>query len=249
MYRHLNADLIVQTCRSTQERIAERFVNSGLSKVASEILTVSEQAAGLATWLTKPHWPLRALAGFSIATILIIVISVALHVKVQLTFSSIAEFLQGLDAAINEVVFIGVAAFFFMTLETRLKRRRVLKAIHELRALAHIIDMHQLTKDPERLATAPTVATPDVQRPQNPAELIRYLDNCSDLLALISKISALYVQNFDDPVTLAAVNEIENLTNGLSRKIWQKIMIFDRILAPANAAPPPRAEPSPIHHE
>ena len=35
------------------------------------------------------------------------------------------------------------------------------------------------------------------------------------------------------PVTLAAVNEIENLTNGLSRKIWQKIMIFDRILAPS----------------
>jgi hypothetical protein len=40
------------------------------------------------------------------------------------------------------------------------------------------------------------------------------------------------VQNFDDPVTLGAVNEVETLTNGLSRKIWQKIMIFDRILAP-----------------
>ncbi len=36
------------------------------------------------------------------------------------------------------------------------------------------------------------------------------------------------------------VNEIENLTNGLSRKIWQKIMIFDRILAPANASQSPR---------
>jgi len=47
------------------------------------------------------------------------------------------------------------------------------------------------------------------------------------------------VQNFDDPVTLAAVNEVENLTNGLARKIWQKIMIFDRILAPATAMPLP----------
>ena len=65
---------------------------------------------------------------------------------------------------------------------------------------------------------------------------MKYLDHCSDLLALISKISALYIQNFDDPVTLAAVNEIENLTNGLSRKIWQKIMIFDRILAPSGGA-------------
>ena len=235
MYRHLKAELIVQTCRSTQERIAGRFANSGLSRVAGEILAVSEQAAGLAAWLAKPHLPLRALAGAGIVTILVIVISVAMHVHVQLTFGSIAEFLQGLDAAINEMVFIGVAAFFFMTLETRLKRRRALRSLHELRALAHIIDMHQITKDPERISETPVAVADGAQRPRTPAELISYLDNCSDLLALISKVAALYVQNFDDPVTLAAVNEIENLTNGLSRKIWQKIMIFDRILAPAHA--------------
>lgn len=233
MYRSLNADLIVQTCRETQERITGRFQGSGLSKVAGELLAVSEQAAGLAAWLAKPHLPLRALAWVGIAAILVIVSSVVLHVKVQLTFSSIAEFLQGLDAAINEVVFIGIAAFFFFTLETRLKRHRVMKAINELRSIAHIIDMHQITKDPERITDANSAGA---RRPQNPAELIRYLDNCSDLLAIISKIAALYVQNFDDPVTLAAVNEIENLTNGLSRKIWQKIMIFDRILAPSTAA-------------
>ena len=238
MYRNLNAELIVETCRSTRERIAERFVNSGLSKVAAEILAVSEQAAGLAAWLAKPHLPLRALAGIGIVSIFIIVISVAMHVKVQMSVNSIAEFLQGLDAAINEVVFIGVAAFFFLTLEVRLKRRRALKAIHELRALAHIIDMHQITKDPERLSETSANAHENTRRPQSPAELIRYLDNCSDLLALISKVAALYVQNFNDPVTLAAVNEIENLTNGLSRKIWQKIMIFDRILAPGLAAQP-----------
>ena len=239
MYRSLKAELIVATCREAQARVAERFANSGLSKVAAEILTVSEHAADLAAWLAKPHLPLRALAGLGIVSILLIVVSVALHIKVQMTFSSIAEFLQGLDAAINEVVFIGIAAFFFLTLEVRLKRRRALRAIHELRALAHIIDMHQITKDPERISGAPAASTSDAKRPQNPAELIRYLDNCSDLLALISKIAALYVQNFNDPVTLAAVNEVENLTNGLSRKIWQKIMIFDRILAPASATPAP----------
>lgn len=238
MYRSLNAELIVKTCRDTQERVASRFEGSGLSKVAGELLTVSEQAAGLAAWLAKPHLPLRALAGVGIAAILILIASMAAsvttHFKVQFTISSIAEFLQGLDAAINEVVFIGIAAFFFFTLETRLKRHRAMKAIHELRSIAHIIDMHQLTKDPERITDT---ATDGAKRPQNPAELIRYLDNCSDLLALISKIAALYVQNFDDPVTLSAVNEVENLTNGLSRKIWQKIMIFDRILAPSTALP------------
>jgi len=239
MYRSLNANLIVETCRSTQARIAERFTDSGLSKIAGEILTVSEQAAGLSAWLAKPHLTLRALAGGGIITIIAIIASVALHIKVQMTVGNIGEFLQGLDAAINEVVFIGIAAYFFISLETRLKRQRALKAIRELRSLAHIIDMHQLTKDPEHMAETSTDTVRMPKRPQNPAELIRYLDHCSDLLALISKISALYVQEFDDPVTLVAVNEIENLTNGLSRKIWQKIMILDRILVPGNGAPVP----------
>ena len=45
-----------------------------------------------------------------------------------------------------------------------------------------------------------------------------------------SKLGALLVQDFADPPTLTAVNEIEELTSGLSRKIWQKIIILDRLL-------------------
>jgi hypothetical protein len=231
MYRSLNPVLIVQSSRDNHARIAERFPGSGLSKVAAELLTVSESASGLCTWLSKPHLPLRALAGLGIAAVFFIVAGVAMNLKLQFTITSLTEFFQGSEAAISEVVFIGVTVFFFLSLETRLKRRRAMRAIHELRSMAHIIDMHQLTKDPERIA-GPVGSDSAAKRPQSPAELIRYLDYCSDMLALISKIAALYVQNFDDPVTLSAVNEVENLTNGLSRKIWQKIMIFDRILAP-----------------
>jgi hypothetical protein len=38
------------------------------------------------------------------------------------------------------------------------------------------------------------------------------------------------VQEFNDEVALASVNEIESLTTGLSQKIWQKIMILDTII-------------------
>lgn len=55
----------------------------------------------------------------------------------------------------------------------------------------------------------------------------RYFDYCSEMLAVVSKIGALYVQNFADPVAVTAVDEIETLTAGLSRKIWQKIMILE----------------------
>jgi hypothetical protein len=117
----------------------------------------------------------------------------------------------------------GVAVFFLVTLETRVKRRR---ALHELRVIAHIIDMHQLTKDPERMTTERADMASSPRRAMTPAELGRYLDYCSELLSLTGKIAALYVQRFPDTVAVATVNEIEDLTTGLSRKIWQKLMIL-----------------------
>ena len=231
MYRNLDANKIVETCRVSHEQIGARFPGSSLSKVAEEIHAVSSHAAELSGWLAKPHRPLRAIAGLGIVAVVIIVLEVILNVKFQLTFSSITDFLQGSEAAINEVVFLGIAVFFFFLLQNRLKRRRALQAIHLLCSMAHRIDMYQFTKDPERIVVPPPESETAAKRPQNPAELIRYLDYCCDQLALLSKIAALFVQNFDDPVTLSAVNEVENLTNGLSRKIWQKITIFDRILA------------------
>src|SRR5436309_5970556 len=231
MYRSLDPVKIVDTCRESRDSISQRFPESGLSHVASELLSVSEQAAELSEWLSRPHLPLRTFAGLGILAVLIIVVEILLNLHVRPTFTSIAEFLQGSEAAINEVVLLGISVFFFLTLETRLKRRRALQAIHVLRSMAHIIDMHQLTKDPERVVGSQPPSAP--KRPMSPTDLIRYLDYCSDQLALISKIAALYVQKFNDPVTMSAVNDIEELTNGLSRKIWQKIMIFDRIVAPA----------------
>ena len=45
----------------------------------------------------------------------------------------------------------------------------------------------------------------------------------------VSRAAAIYVQEFPDFVALDAVNEITSLTNGLSRNIWQKIMLLDRL--------------------
>jgi hypothetical protein len=48
----------------------------------------------------------------------------------------------------NGLVLLGAAIWFFVSIETRFKRGRVLRALHELRTLAHLVDVHQLTKDP-----------------------------------------------------------------------------------------------------
>lgn len=245
MYRHLDPARIVETAASLRQRITERFPDSGLSRVATELCAVTGEAAAVSAWLARPHWPLRIAAWLAlllIAGVLLTGVVTALAtLPANPAFSSIADLLQGLDAMINEVVLTGVAIFFLFNLETRLKRARAMKVLHVLRSLAHIIDMHQLTKDPER-SSHPEVGADTASSPKRtltPFELTRYLDYCTEMLAVLSKLAALYVQEFNDPVTVAAVNDVEDLTAGLSRKIWQKIMILDRVIAPVAAASNP----------
>ena len=121
------------------------------------------------------------------------------------------------------------------TLETRFKRRKAVRAIHELRALAHIIDMHQLSKDPDQ---KPGEGRPVLRL----EEMWVYLQFCSELLAVITKLGQLYVQDFPDGTTLAAVDQLENLGTGLSQKIWQKIMILERIQSDEEDETRPRKE-------
>jgi hypothetical protein len=130
------------------------------------------------------------------------------------------------EAALNELVLIGAGVIFLVTFEKRRKRNRVVKAANRLRCLAHIIDAHQLTKDPDRTSRIHIPAEHSPKHVLSDYELGRYLDYCSEMLSLTGKLAFLYVQDFDDPPANSAVNDLENLTTAMSRKIWQKIMIL-----------------------
>ena len=227
MYRSLNSEKIVDTIETLSRRIEERFPDSGLSKVCRELLTIAGESQERSAWIAKPHRALRV-----ITWLVLIVLAGGLAVVLASAAwprggFEVVGLVQGLEAGLNITILLGAAALFLATVEVRIKRKRALKAIHELRALAHVIDMHQLTKDPERLRAGAQDTASSPKRTLRAPELIRYLDYCSEMLSLIGKLAALYVQKFDDPVALAAVNEVEELTTGLSRKIWQKIMILN----------------------
>jgi len=59
-------------------------------------------------------------------------------------------------------------------------------------------------------------------------ELARYLDYSTEMLAIVAKIAALYVQEFADPIALDAAGSVQALAVDLSRAIGQKIMLLDR---------------------
>jgi hypothetical protein len=235
MFRRLDPERIVQTASLLRRRIDERFPDAGLGRVAAELESVAREAAALSAWMARPHWPVRIAVFSAIALLLGGVVAAVTQIQVPPGTSGISDLLQGLEALVNDIAFVGIAIYFLLGLEVRRKRARALDALHVLRSLAHIVDMHQLTKDPESLTPRRAATASSPKREMTNFELTRYLDYSSEMLTIVSKVAALYVQQFNDPVTVNAASDVEELSVGLSRAIWQKIAILDRVSLPEAA--------------
>lgn len=223
----LDPDRIIATAEKLASRIGERFPGSGLSRVGSDLVALSRATAKEARAL---HGPIIWLRLCLIAGILLGA-AVFLFVGTIVSFDRIStgafQDVQGIEASINTLILASVGIYSLVQLEERTKRKRVFRGLHGLRSIIHVIDMHQLTKDPAALSQGfqPTASSPE-RKIANPADLARYLDYCSEMLSITGKLAALYAQSVDDKVVIEAVNTIEELGSNLSRKIWQKIMLI-----------------------
>ena len=228
MYRTLDATKIVQSLDQLTRRITERFPGAGLAGVSAELSGIATDTSARAAKIAKPAIFRRAFvalvffAGLTLLSYLAFLILSKTKASDDL-FGTI----QGIDAAFNIVVLTGATLFFMFSLEERGKRRRALKALLELRSIVHVIDMHQLTKDPSSAASISQTTASSPKRTLTAFELTRYLDYCSELLSLTAKVAVLYAQSFPDPVVTETVNDIERTAASLSQKIWQKIMIIE----------------------
>ena len=140
------------------------------------------------------------------------------------------EWLPVVESGVQDLVFAGIAVWFLLSLADRVARDELLRRLHRLRSLAHVIDMHQMSKDPAALLPDIRV-TPqghDVvsARSLSVRDYALYLDYCSELMSLTSKAAALCAEESTDALVLDTVSEIETLTTGMSRKIWQKISLL-----------------------
>lgn len=228
-YRQLDSDKTVATLQLLHKRISERFPESSLSSVGKELLQLSSESKQRIEWIERPHTGLRiAIVCVIVLSLILIVLGLGVLFENREEKFGLADGLGAIESALNEAIVLGASLLFLLSLEVRMKRTRALQVLHDLRAMSHVIDMHQLTKDPSQLLNpnlSPTESSP--KRILTPFELSRYLDYCSELLSLIGKLAALYAQSLPDAVVVSAVNDIEILTTGLSRKIWQKIVILD----------------------
>ena len=217
---------VVETAERLQRRVGERFPDSGLSKVAEAVAQTARVADEKSRKIARAHFPLRS-AVWLLAVALLVGVGQALHgAKAAPGFTSVADMLQGAEAAVNIIILLGAGILSIAKLEENLRRKRALALVHELKGLAHVIDMHQLTKDPETVAGEGARTDSSPVRKMTRFELGRYLDYCSELLSMIGKIAALYGRRIQDPVVLEAVDDAEALAANLSGRVWQNIAIL-----------------------
>jgi hypothetical protein len=225
-YTRLDASKIIATAERLRQRITERFPGSGLAAVSSELVSLAGWCEDDARFLARSNQPVRILVAAALAVGIALVVIVASQLQFKISRPDALILVQVLESAMNVAVLVGLGVLALTRLESNWKARRALDSLHRLRSLAHVIDMHQLTKDPSRSnALQPSI---EGKGRLSPADLERYLDYCSEMLSLTGKLAALYAQSLQNGVVVDAVNEIEVLTTNLARKIWQKIAIIDR---------------------
>lgn len=224
-YQTLDEAAIIETLTLLRNRVSERFPERGLAQTAGFLVDLAHSTAEEAARLRGTNWLLLALeVGALIFGVVALFWFRDLMPDVKLSTMNVGDFAQAVEATFNIVILVGLAILFLAGLDSRFKRRAALDGLYRLRAISHVIDMHQLTKDPASLLGHDrTNSSP--ARDLSHDQLLRYLDYCAEMLSMIGKLAALYVQGLPDPVIIGNANDIEVLTTNLSRKIWQKIQI------------------------
>lgn len=235
-YRTLDPEKLVAAACKLADKVNHSFPSSGLGALAREVSCLTRETIVRLTFIERPNWPLR----IAVAVLVVLAVLGPLIFSAMLQFretvGSLGDFLEATDAGLQMVLLLGASIAFLVTLEGRIRRNRALAAIAEFRSMAHLVDMHQINKDPG-IDHRPAPSGADRRTVRSDAKLVLYLDHASDLLALIGKLAAYYGQHLRDRVVLDAVNEIESLTTGMSANLWQKIQMTNQVRGMGIVAP------------
>ncbi|PWH07077.1 hypothetical protein DEO23_08220 [Brachybacterium endophyticum] len=228
-FQRLDGAAVRRSAQSLQQRISSRFPDRTLWEVCGEVVGIVDEintGSGISRRRVRAARVLSRLGMLLVAIFLGGAVALAV-IQVATSPGAVGplDLLPLIETIVNDLVFGGIAVFFLYSVPERMERARVLRILHRLRSLAHVIDMHQLTKVPERLERGSREqGGMDLDR----ADLTRYLDFCTEMLSLVGKSGALFAEDTTDGDVLDAVQGIEALTSDMARKVWQKIGIIQQ---------------------
>jgi hypothetical protein len=206
---------IVETAEDLSQRMSEKLPGSRLAGLAVELAQIARQTDERAQQARRPIRAIRLASALTVGGSLLGLWYLVRHVHARWEFGTITEVFEAADAGFNLVVILAGALWFLITLEARIKRRKSLESIEELREFIHVIDVTQLYYTPD-------VYAPHSGRSLSPLDLdYNYLLFCTQMLAVICNLVPLYSRGANDSVMRAAA-EVEMLANAVSAKLLSK---------------------------
>ncbi len=225
----LSADHVGDTVAQLERRVDARFGERGLTKAARDlgdlVALARSEASESRERLRRTTLTARTMSVAIIAATLFL-LALSLRPAVTDGLAKPTDWVPLAESIVNDVVFVVIAVLFLWAFPERLERRSLLRLLHRLRSLAHVIDMHQLSKDPEQVSPGYTPTAQSVRHGLDADQMRHYLGYCSEMLSLTAKTAALCAEHSTDGVVLETISTIETLTTELSNKIWQKISLL-----------------------
>ena len=179
----LVADHVGATVAHLERRIDARFGERGLTKVARDlgqlVVLVESEAARSRDRLRRTTLAARV-TGIVIVVATLVALAFSLRSAVVDGLARTFDWVPLVESVINDLVFAAIALVFLWAFPERLERRVLLRLLHRLRSLAHVIDMHQLSKDPEQVSPNYTPTAQSVAHGLDADQLHHYLSYCSE---------------------------------------------------------------------
>ena len=126
------------------------------------------------------------------------------------------SFSDATDAGFNLLVVLAGALWFLVTIEARLRRKKALDCLEELREFIHVIDVTQLYYTPDLYNADPASSHSSLNLDYN------YLLFCTQMLGVISNLAPLYIRGAAGDSILRAVSEVEMLAIAIIAKQLSK---------------------------
>lgn len=208
---------IVETAENLARGVGERLPGTTLASLAVKLAAIARDTDERAQQARRPIYAIRAGSLLAISATIFGLWYLAGHIHTRWEFGTITELFEATDAGFNLLVLLAGALWFLITIEARIKRRKALDSIEELREFIHVIDVTQLYYTPDLYKTDPASSHSSLNLDYT------YLLFCTQMLGVISNLAPLYTRGAAGDSILRAVSEVEMLASAITAKLQSKV--------------------------
>ena len=114
---------VIKTVEQLRLRILDRFEDSSLGKVCGTLLKIARRTDARIAWIERPRWGYRILVGIFLIVAVTGLVYAVCCAEIPDDRLGLADLVQMGESALNNLIYIGAAIVFLVSIETRAKRK------------------------------------------------------------------------------------------------------------------------------